>query len=319
MGRMLDTLKQGEARRVVLAVDKPADTAVQDCVVDWEIGAEVPFVEVGGPNKKIELSPGLLQHPPQNQPQPPHLAAETAPAAPAAIKPKAVQLTPMQPMTVAYEAWPGPTPAGISAEIVAYHQPEHPASKEYAKLLDAMLQPLAAMKGSGNVLLLIGRKPRVGASTVLLNLAAIAGQAKKLRVIAVEANSGAQKNGLAPRLGHTAPGGLIEVIDGTLALEPAILKTAATSLHLLPAGKKNAKVSAEAMSWLLTWLRERYDLILIDGPTLEEPAELAVHIPHAQGIYLVLPHGEKPNSGLAQSISVLGGRLCGLIHTHFEM
>ena len=73
MGRMLETFKLGEGRRSPLALSKPADAApAQDCVVDWEIGAEVPFVEVGGPNKKIELSPGLLQHPAQVTPQPLH-------------------------------------------------------------------------------------------------------------------------------------------------------------------------------------------------------------------------------------------------------
>jgi Mrp family chromosome partitioning ATPase len=311
---MLETLKQGDARRIVTAGEKPADTVVQDCVVDWEIGAEVPFVEVGGPNRKIELSPGLLQHPPQIKPQPPHHVLE---AAPLASKPKAVQLTAMPPMKVAYEAWPGPAPNAISAEIIAFHQPEHLASQEYAKLLDAMLQPLAALKGGGKVLLLIGRKPHVGASTVLLNLAAIASQAKKLRVIAVDAKPG--RAGLAPRLGQEATGGLIEVIEGTLALEAAILKTGLASLHLLPAGQKNAKVPGEAMAWLLAWLRGRYDLILMDGPTIEEPAELAVHVANAHGIYLVLPHGEPANAALPQIIGGLGGRLCGLIHTHFEM
>jgi len=64
MGKMLETLKAGEGRRALLAISKPADGApVQDCVADWEIGAEVPFVEVGGPGKKVELSPGLMKHP----------------------------------------------------------------------------------------------------------------------------------------------------------------------------------------------------------------------------------------------------------------
>ncbi len=59
MGRMLETFKLGEGRRAPLAISKPPDAMpVQDCVVDWEIGAEVPYVEVGGPGKKVELSPG---------------------------------------------------------------------------------------------------------------------------------------------------------------------------------------------------------------------------------------------------------------------
>src|SRR4029077_4664220 len=179
---------------------------LQDRVVDWEIGAEVPFVEVGGPNRKVELSPGLLQHPAQPAPQPRHHAVEV-------IKPKVVQLTPIAPMAIAYETWPAPapTPLNISSDIIAFHQPDHPASKAYAGLLDAMLHGLG---GAGNALLLIGLKPNIGASTVLLNLAAIAAQAKKLRVILIDAN--AERGGLAQKLGLPANVGLGEVIDGAL-------------------------------------------------------------------------------------------------------
>ena len=116
-------------------------------------------------------------------------------------------------MTVAYEAWPNPAPAGISTEIIAFHQPEHPASKEYAKLLDAMLQPLQTIKGT--VLLIVGRKPRVGASTVLLNLAVGHALKQKLRVIVVDAN--VQGGGLAHRLGEVELTGLAEVMEGAVA------------------------------------------------------------------------------------------------------
>src|SRR5439155_25880559 len=104
MGRMLDTLKLGEGRRGPLPVAKPGDAApAQDCVVDWEISEEVPFVEVGGPNKKVELSPGLMmKHPPQALPQAPHLPLEPS-------KPQAFKLTETKPMTAAFEAWPAPT------------------------------------------------------------------------------------------------------------------------------------------------------------------------------------------------------------------
>ena len=85
MGRMLETLKFGEGRRTPLATSSPAAPmpGAADCVVEWEIGEEVPFVEVGGPNKKVELSPGLMRHPPQPA-QPPHLIVETSIEAPKA-------------------------------------------------------------------------------------------------------------------------------------------------------------------------------------------------------------------------------------------
>lgn len=312
MGRMLETMKLGEARRTPLAINQPADAApVQDCVVDWEIGEEVPYVEVGGPNKKIELSPGLLQHPAQAAPQPPHLPIEPVSAAP---KPKAIQLTEAKPMTAMLAPWPvpAPTPLAVSAEVVTFHQPEHMTSKEYAGLFAAMRRGLKA--DTANVLLLLGMKPRVGTSTVLLNLAVTAAT-QDLRVIVVDANP--HHASLARRLGHGPAKGLGDVLDGTFALDQAVLKTCIGSLHLLPAGAPSQDpITTEAMSWLIAWLRERYDLILIDGPTI---VDAVVQIPHADNIYLVLPRGESPSKSAAQSVSRMGGRLCGLIHTHFDV
>lgn len=313
MGRMLDTFKHGETRRVIAPPTNPAsEPPEQERVVDWEIGAEVPYVEVGGPNKKIELSPGLSRHPAQTVPQAPHRAVETA------GKPKIVDLVPAQPMTIAFEPWPGQAfaPQTIGSDIIAYHHPDHSASKEYAGLLDAML---ASMKtGAGPVLLLVGVRRNVGASTVLLNLGVIAAQAKKLRVVVVDANPA--RVGLAQRLGCAVSTGLAEVLDGSLALEQAVIKTGVASLSVLPAGTKPLAGSSEALAWLVGWLRQRNDLILIDGPTLDSEDLLAKNVPLAHGTYLVLPRGETLplDKGAAQTICAMGGHLCGLIHTHFE-
>ena len=319
MGKMLETLKAGEGRRALLAISKPADGApVQDCVADWEIGAEVPFVEVGGPGKKVELSPGLMKHPALAAPQAPHLAIEPAPVA---ARPNAVNLTETKPMTAVFEPWPAaaPMPLGISPEIIAYHQPDHATSKEYAILLDKMRGSLAA--NVGGVLLFVGLKPRVGTSTVLLNLAVSAAMTQNMRVVVVDAEPG--HTGLAKRLGQPESAGFMEVMKGTLALEQAIVTTGIPALHLLPAGlavKMHNPLTSEAMTWLIAWLRERYDLIFVDGPTMEDD-DVAVQAPHADAIYLVLPHGDPTplNKGIAPTISRLGGRLCGLIHTHFEI
>jgi Mrp family chromosome partitioning ATPase len=248
----------------------------------------------------------LLAHPAQINPQPPHHAVEVA------AKAKTVQLTPTPPMAVVFEAWPGAAPSAghVSAEIVAYHEPNHPTSKEYAALLETMTQ-----SGSG-MLLLAGARPSVGASTVLLNLAVIAAQQKKLRVVVVEATG--KQAALAQRLGQTTNMGLEDVLAGTVALEHAISKTAVTSLHILPAGTTRLPLGDAAMAWLGAWLRERYDLILIDGPTLDDATRLSALVPLVHGIYLVLPQGDPSGKSSAQTISRLGGRVCGLIHTHFE-
>jgi Mrp family chromosome partitioning ATPase len=300
---MLEILKRTE-RQLASSVDKSsADSAVQDCVVDWEIGEEVPFVEVGGPNKKIELSPGLLAHPPQKTPQPPHVE----------VSKPSVLLTPAQPMSVAYAALVPAAPA-ISAEVIAYHQPQHATSKEYADLLEAMLANVTA--DGARALLLVGMKAHVGVSTVLLNLAVIAAQARKMRVALVEATG---KNTLGARLGHDATAGLCDVAAGMVGVEQAMIKTCIESLHILPAGIRTVPLSAAAMTWLFAWLHERYDLVLIDGPALGDAANLAVLAPNAHGVYLVLPQGESCGTEAAHLIRRHGGHLCGLIHTQFKV
>src|ERR1043165_4796792 len=141
MGRMLETLRSQEGRRTAVNQPEP-ETPVQECVVDWEIGEEVPYVEVGGPDKKVDLSPNLLlKHAPQTA-QPPHQAVAEKVQTGAGLK--VVNLTETRPMTVAFEPWPETPPAvtGISAEIITYHQPDHATSKEYAVLLDRMLAGL---------------------------------------------------------------------------------------------------------------------------------------------------------------------------------
>lgn len=312
MGRMLETMKLGEGRRAPLSILKPLAAApVQDCVVDWEIGEEVPYVEVGGPNKKVELSPALLQHPAQIVPQPPHVAPE-----PPSAEVGGAYLTEIKPMTASLEAWPVPAPAmaplPIHADVVAYHQPDHPVSQQYASLLDSICGTLEM--DAANVVMLLGVKQGVGSGTVLLNLAATAVLQRRLRVALVEARPGAVE-----RLGVTNGSGLADVVTGTLALEKAICRTGIESLDALPAG---AKVGAtkEALAWVVAWLRDRYDLVLIHGPTLEDPLAAAPYLPQADGAYLVLPHGEKLNvaTELASKLAGMGGRVCGLIHTRRE-
>jgi Mrp family chromosome partitioning ATPase len=228
-------------------------------------------------------------------------------------------LTEAKPMTAAFEPWPASAPAvaNLGAEIVAYHHPEHPASKEYALLLEAMRGALK--KGVPCVLLLFGMKQHVGTSTVLLNLAVSAAMKQNLRVAVVDAN--AHQAGLAKRLGYTGTGGLQDIVAGSLALEHGLVKTPVAGLSLLPAGsiKKPAMLTGEMLGWITAWLRERFDLIFIDAPTLEDANELALQIPHSDGVYLVLAHGEMLNREIAQIVGRMGGRLCGLIHTHLDM
>jgi tyrosine-protein kinase Etk/Wzc len=291
----------------------------QDCVVEWEIGEEVPFIEVGGPNKKVEVSPALMKHAPQPA-QPPHLPV-------AAVKPAVVDLAraPASSLTVMYEAWPtSPATTSISTDVVAYHQPTSATTAEYARLLDALLagghgaltQSRSDRVGGAKVLLAVGVKPRVGASTVLANLAVLAAQSKKLKVAVIDASA---STGLASRLGGGPTEGIAGVLAGSLALDQALAQTCIANLNVLPAGKSSAPLAAEAVAWLMAWLRERFDLIVIDGPALDS-RDNALIAPQADEVYLVLAKSDAAVAAknAAQAMTRLGGRVCGLVHTQFE-
>jgi len=43
---------------------------------------------------------------------------------------------------------------------------------------------------------------------------------------------------------------------------------------------------------LLTWLKERNDLVLVDGPSLDDQADLSRIAPLSDALFLVMPHGE---------------------------
>jgi Mrp family chromosome partitioning ATPase len=303
MGRVLDTLKQSESARGKATKSVAPTPPVEECVVDWTLDeGEVPFIEVGAPGKKVEASPNLVHpHPPQPSVQPPHAT---------------VAMSEAQPLLVAYEPWPRATPWVIAPEVIAYHRPDHAVSQDYAALCTKILAPVPAQ-----VLLLTGVRPCVGTTTVLLNLAVTAARLPAHRVALLEANGA--RPALAARLGQATAAGVHEVLAGRLALEQAICATPLPALSLLPAGanKLNGTLTSEAIAWLLAWLRERFDVILMDGPSLDDRDAVAALAPSCDGMYFVLPHGETPaqHKGLTQTLPRLGGRLRGLIHTRFEI
>lgn len=317
MGRMLETLKNGDPARF-------GTQPTGECVTDWSLpeATDIPFIEVGGP-RKLEGSPQVLavKHPPQVKVQPPHVQIEKT--LPTVAPVKVVQMAEARPMGVAFEAWPGTKKANrsVANEIVAFHQPDHTISQQYAALLNQMTQTLCDSSG---VVLLSGIRGLVGTSTVLLNLAVSYAQVQKKRVVVWEANLA--RSGVANRLGLDASAGVADVLGGAAALEKVVLQAPIPGLYLLPAQGDTQRdgrsvCTPEAARWLVSWLRERFDLVLIDGPNLDNTLALGILAPLADDLYLVAPQNEKHlvHPGMAQTIAQLGGRLRGLIHTQFEM
>jgi len=312
MGRMLEVLKQGESQRnkplapavipgAPMRFEEPVTVAAEEITQE-----EFPFIEVGGgPGKKMEGSATVMA-----MPVPHSKEARKSPTLPEAKSsgPLVPTLSRPRPMTVAFEPWPTQVKPRPATEIISYHQPEHHACKQYDSLFETVTE-------GSRVLLFAGAKG-AGTTTVLLNLAFSACMRFGKRLVVVEGNP--CRPALAQRLGIPPSPGWQEFLAGSVALEKALQTTAHPLLFALTANDKSEDIPTEAVRWVLGWLRDRFDLVMIDGPELVNAPKLAALSGACDGLYLVLPQNTGPEHASIQSVARQGMRLRGLIHTQFE-
>jgi Mrp family chromosome partitioning ATPase len=299
---------------------------------------EMPYIEVGGRGKPVDASPEVLplgmgragapsrraSDRPAEAGGPPFVPSSGCTVS--ALQPTlqgprawAPALAEPRPLTVAFEPCPAPAapPAPrMAVEVVAFHQPGHPVSLQYHALLTQVA--LDAAEASAWLLLMTALAPGAGVTTALLNLAVCAAAGGR-EVVVVDANL--RRPALAGRLGLTSGPGLREVLAGSAALEQALRRTAQERLLALTAGVgpgRDGALTAEAMRWVATWLRRRFDLVFVDGPAWEGGAEMAALVGASDRVLLVLDQQEtaQPEVRAAtRTIARMGGQFGGLLVT----
>jgi len=136
--------------------------------------------------------------------------------------------------------------------------------------------------------------PQVGSgkSTIVANLAVAFVQSGK-QVIVVDAD-------LLRPVQHAIFGtaeapGLVNVLAGELALETALLDTAAPGVRLLPAGPQAVNpaqtLNSPRMDGLMSSLLEFADIVLFDTPALAALADSALFAARVDGVLLVADSG----------------------------
>jgi protein-tyrosine kinase len=279
MGRMLDVLRLAENKR---NDDGGAPPVAEDehFVSDFA-NEEVPFIEVG-PARSLEASSSVLAAPPRLRiaPRPP---ADAGPLLTPGTDP--VPAVCLRPLPAGFGLLPPERRFG--PELVAFHQPDHPAGAEYRKVAAAIRQADGA--GPGRVLLWAGAAPGVGTTSVVLNLAVCLAGSEGLRVVVVDADEA--RPAVAERLGLRGRPGLAEVLDGSESLDRALQETGLARLAALTAGQPNrgreAFAVAEACRPVLRLLRDRFDVILLDAGADDGTLGRA-----CDAAYLVTPHAE---------------------------
>ncbi len=341
MGRMLELLKNkpdvGAPGRVAEAgptAPRQPVAGVNDVPLLSD-AEEYPYIEVGAPGKKVEGSAAVLSapavssapHPSQGVVAPSDIrkaATVELAASPAALSPSSVApalspvlspaLGPPPALGVVYEPWSAAARSSVRvpSEIIAYHHPQHPISRQYVELFRQMTENLVA--GAPRVVLAAGTSAQAGTTTVLLNLALCGGRADSMRLLLLDGHR--QRPALAKRLGLPSLPGWQEVLSGKAALEQALRTMLSPNLQILPPGNSPCTLAADVLRWLLVWLRDRYDVILIDGPPLSEPQDLPVWSAVCDDIYIVVP--QQTAEQISQVVSTVAktvGSARGFIHT----
>ena len=250
----------------------------------------VPHVEVGGPRTKTPAGPQLL--PPRTVP-------------PVAAPEVAFQL-------LSNDVRPARVPP--SADLIAYHRPDHPAARQYRLLADGIAAQHPAARPP--VLLFTPTSARTAGTSTVANLAATRAADGYGRVLVIEAERGSGSS--AERFGVPPVPGVRELLTRAVPLTLAIHRTAVEGVYLMPAGK--ATIGTDEMSRLpaiLDQLRARFDWILMDAPPWGTYA-LNDWVAASDSVYLVIrpeewdsPHADVAHEGIARA----GGRLRGCVTT----
>lgn len=155
----------------------------------------------------------------------------------------------------------------------------------------AVLAVSSAVRGEGRT------------TTALALAAAFAGTE---RVAVVEADLRAP--GVAGLLGLPPDRGLAEVVAGRATLGDAILRWDAAGVDVLVAGGLGlgAGLQGPAMAGVLALLRERYDVVLVDGPPVRESSEAVELARLADGVLLVCRTDSTDADELTAAVDELG-------------
>ena len=354
MGRMLEALNQsgasprppsGSGRVVPPAPVNPDSDAVPFVSLD-EDDSGMPFIEVG-PSRSVEGSPEVLAAGSRHVPVPmPPVEAKDQPVSrvlPLSEKPDTASAREDRPVssgtplgvgrphrTAAFRPVPPPTPRGVmfrplpaegaedptdlAPEIVAYYDPSHKVSQEYRELLASLTAAAPGVRTPA--LLFTAAASGAGTTTALLNVAVTAA-AKGRRTVVVDANL--RRPAVADRLGIEGRPGLRELLSGGATLEEAVVPTRQANLSAVCAGGSAAgsvRFPADSLRSLFRQLRQRFDLVLIDGPCWDGRPEVAALGTACDAAYLVTAEAESESAAVDELLRIIPGqgvRLAGCV------
>lgn len=279
MARILEALKRTEVARQATepaaAEPLPRVVTAADDVIDRS--EETPFIEIGG--SCVEGSASVLAVPlPKRKPA--HALGNVA----AAPQP----LVMLKPMAHSDGACAQRNPIG--AAVLAYHQPEHPISKQY-ETLAAQLTEGAATRGQ-RVLMFPHTGLDANAAVVVANLAVALARCGAARVVTVDA-AGASPS-IASLMGVAPAPGLLEILTGAVPVARAVQTTVQRHLEVIAGGSTRTEqyLPVKSMRAILGTLRNRYSCVLVATAGWTETREMVALSAACDAVYLVVPYAQ---------------------------
>lgn len=199
--------------------------------------------------------------------------------------------------------------------LAAYHRARSPEAEAYRGVRTALY---FSSHGKDYKLLQV-TSPGMGdgKTTTVANLGISIAQSGK-RILLIDADF--RRPRLHELFGLSAPTGLASVLAGEAPLEGAIQETAVPGLFVLPCGpippNPAELLTSPRFQEVLSLIRDRYDLVLIDTPPMLAVSDPAVVAPRVEGVLIVLRYSKdgRPSAQRAKQIlDTLGVTVLGVV------
>ncbi|MEW6541829.1 MAG: CpsD/CapB family tyrosine-protein kinase [Bacillota bacterium] len=203
---------------------------------------------------------------------------------------------------------------GAYIDLVAHRHPKAAAAEAYRTLRTNL--GFAAPDRAAKVILITSAGPEEGKTTTAGNLAVVLAQAGH-GVCLLDADL--RKPRLHKVFGVENEVGLTNVLSQNLALEKAVVQSAAGGVALLPSGpippNPAELLGSGRMKEVLGRLAERYDFVLVDSPPVLAVTDASLLAARVDGVLLVIRAADtrvEPAQEAKARLEKTGGRILGV-------
>jgi capsular exopolysaccharide synthesis family protein len=201
--------------------------------------------------------------------------------------------------------------------LITMEEPDSVITEQYRSLYSRMSQLINAHKGEAQTVFAITSSVKHEGKTVIsLNLALTAARDFGKKTLLIE---GDLKDPMISKyLKSESQGGFIDSILNNSEIQSGTVTFGHDNLSILPAGKRirnSASIlSSQQMKDIISLLKERYDLILIDSPPILSLPDMSIIERLVDGVILVVRAERTPRDAPITAITSLAtNRLVGIV------